>query len=108
MSIVYCQLYFKHQTMAKTLIAKQKKKVLGCLHLLEKLGLLLKFREVQKSSLTGKGRTGNFRSHCSQGREEPGSLEAISCYFLHTDSGLLQLEISSGTGIPLCSGLEVL
>ena len=54
-------------------------------HLLLRLGLLLKhvgkFREVQKSLLTGTGRNGKFRSHCSREREEPGSLEAISCHF---------------------------
>ena len=63
------QLYFKHQNMTKTLLVKQKR-FLGCLQLLQKFGLLLKHAgklwEVQKSLLTGTGRTGKFRSRCSR------------------------------------------
>ena len=83
-----------------------KKRFLGCLHFVQKLGLLIKHvgkfrshcsrereepgsseviahgngknREVQKSLLTGTGRTGKFRSHCSREREEPGSSEVIA------------------------------
>ena len=62
-----------------------KKKFLECLQFLQKLGFLLKhvgkFREVQKSMLTGSGRSGKFRIYCSQKREDRGSLEAISCHF---------------------------
>ena len=62
-----------------------KKWFFWCLHLIQKLGLLLKqvkkFWEVQKSLLTRTRRTGKFRSQCSQEREEPGSSEAISCQF---------------------------
>ena len=64
MSIVYCQLYFKHQTMAKTLIAKQKKR----------------FQDVyifQKSWVCSLN-SGKFRSHRSREREEPGTSEVIA------------------------------
>ena len=78
-------LYLKPQNRTKTLIVKQKNGFYGIYIFYKRLDLFIKhtgkFREVQKSMLTGSGRTGKFRSHCSLEREELGSLEAISCHF---------------------------